>query len=82
LVNRENSMETIVAGRRDSGPVYQIALLLQVPCCPLILLALTGWKQGSPARVANAAFARIVLNASAGGAFANFLTGSKEVGVR
>ena len=65
-------METRVAGRRDSGPVYQIALLL----------ALTGWKQGPPARVANAALVRILLNASAGAAVANFLTGSKGVRVR
>ena len=78
MVNRENSMETRVAGRRDSGPVYQIA----VSSCPLSLLARTGWKQGPPAQVANAALVRILLHASAGAAFANFLTGSKGVRVR
>jgi hypothetical protein len=76
-------METIVAARKqDRGPVYRIALLLQVPSCALSPLALTGWKQGPPARVANPTLGRIVLNTSAGEAFANILTGSREVPVR
>jgi hypothetical protein len=75
-------MQTIVAARmQDRGPVYLIALLLRVPSCALSPLALTGGPCFQP-RVANPTLGRIVLNTSAGEAFANILTGSREVLVR
>jgi cellulose synthase/poly-beta-1,6-N-acetylglucosamine synthase-like glycosyltransferase len=63
-------------------PLYRIAFLSQVFFYALSLLALTGAQLGPLARVANAALTLTVLNTAAVVAFANFLTGRKEVWAR
>jgi poly-beta-1,6-N-acetyl-D-glucosamine synthase len=64
------------------GVLYRFAFLTQLLFYALSLLALTGTQRGPLARVANAALTLIVLNTAAVVAFANFLTGRKEVWVR
>jgi cellulose synthase/poly-beta-1,6-N-acetylglucosamine synthase-like glycosyltransferase len=63
-------------------PLYRIAFFAQLFFYALSLLALTGAQLGPMARVANAALTLIVLNSAAVVAFANFLTGRKEVWAR
>lgn len=61
---------------------YRVFLLVELFFYTLSLLALTGFLRGPVARVANAALMLIVLNTAAVVAFANFLTGRKEVWTR
>ena len=62
--------------------LYRIAFLVQLFFYVLSLLALTGVQRGPVARLANAALTLIVLNTAAVVAFANFITGRKEVWAR
>lgn len=71
----------LLASAAVAQPFYRIVFLLQLLFYGLSLLALTGWH-GPLARVANAALTLIVLNTAAVVAFANFLTGRKEVWFR
>jgi len=73
---------TLVASLAVPEPLYRLALVCQLFFYGLSLLALTGAQLGPLARVANAALTLIVLNTAAVVAFANFLTGRKEVWVR
>lgn len=61
---------------------YRVFLFVELFFYTLSLLALTGFLRGPVARVANAALMLIVLNTAAVVAFANFLTGRKEVWTR
>lgn len=63
-------------------PFYRLLLVGQLFFYGLSLLALTRAQLGPLARVANAALTLIVLNTAAVVAFANFLTGRKEVWAR
>jgi biofilm PGA synthesis N-glycosyltransferase PgaC len=63
-------------------PLYRVAFFSQLFFYALSLLALTGAQLGPLGRVANAALTLIILNTAAVVAFANFLTGRKEVWVR
>jgi len=63
-------------------PFYRVAFLLQLFFYALSLVALTGSQRGPVVRVGNAALTLIVLNTAALVAFANFLTGRKEVWIR
>jgi biofilm PGA synthesis N-glycosyltransferase PgaC len=58
-------------------PMYRFALFLQVTFYALSALALVRPKWGILARVADAAFTFVLLNAAAVVAFANFVTGRK-----
>lgn len=59
------------------GPVYRIALGLQVAFYGLSLIALPQWKLGPLGRLADASLTFLVLNTAALVALANFLTGRK-----
>jgi len=62
--------------------LYRMACTAQICFYALSLLALTGMQRGPLARLGNAALTLIVLNSAAVVAFANFVTGRKEVWVR
>ena len=72
----------LIASLAVPQPIYRVAFFLQLFFYLLSLLTLTGAQNGPLARVGNAALAVIVLNTAAVVAFANFLTGRKEVWVR
>lgn len=72
----------LVASAAIPQPLYRAAFLLQLVFYALSLLALTGTRLGPLARIANAALTLTVLNTAALVAFANFLTGRKEVWAR
>ncbi|HKI25064.1 MAG TPA: glycosyltransferase [Candidatus Sulfotelmatobacter sp.] len=72
----------LVTSALVAQPFYRIAFFLQLFFYALSLLALSGWQRGPVVRVGNAALALILLNTAALVAFANFLTGRKEVWVR
>jgi biofilm PGA synthesis N-glycosyltransferase PgaC len=57
------------------GPLYRVALVLQLSFYGLGVWRLVGPKHGPVARVADAALTLIVLNTAAVVAFANFVTG-------
>lgn len=57
--------------------IFRIALIGQLSFYALCLLAMTSVARGPVARVADAAFTFVVLNAAAAVAFANFLIGRK-----
>lgn len=61
---------------------YRGAFVLQVVFYGLALFALSKRRQGPLTRLANAVLALVVLNTAAVVAFANFVTGRKEVWVR
>lgn len=65
-----------------SQPFYRVVFFAQLFFYGLSLLALTGARLGPVARVANAALTLIVLNTAAVVAFANFVSGRKEVWAR
>jgi hypothetical protein len=65
-----------------AGPIYRIALILQVAFYGLSLLAMMQLAKGPLARMADAAYTFVVLNTAAAVAFANFVTGRKTVWVR
>ena len=69
----------LVSSALIAGPVYRGLLLLQVCFYGLSALQLVSWIRGPLARVSNAAFSFVVLNAAAVFAFANFVTGRKAV---
>jgi poly-beta-1,6-N-acetyl-D-glucosamine synthase len=64
------------------GPIYRIALILQLAFYGLSLLAMARLKLGPLARMGDAAFTFVVLNTAAAVAFANFVTGRKTVWIR
>lgn len=64
------------------GPIYRLALALQVAFYALSAWALLGPNSGPLARVADAAFTFVLLNTAAAVAFANFVTGRKVVWAR
>ena len=62
--------------------LYRGAFVLQVCFYGLALFALSNRQHGAFTRVANAVLALVVLNTAAVVAFANFVTGRKEVWIR
>ena len=72
----------LVTSALVAQPFYRVAFLLQLFFYALSLVALTGSQRGPVVRVGNAALTLIVLNTAALVAFANFLTGRKEVWIR
>jgi cellulose synthase/poly-beta-1,6-N-acetylglucosamine synthase-like glycosyltransferase len=64
------------------GPIYRIALALQVAFYGLSAWALVGPKRGPLGRVADVAFTLVLLNMAAVVAFAKFVTGRKVVWAR
>jgi biofilm PGA synthesis N-glycosyltransferase PgaC len=61
------------------GPIYRIALILQLVFYGLGVLALLRVTGGPFARMSDAALTFVVLNAAAAVAFSNFVTGRKTV---
>ena len=59
------------------GTIYRVALILQLLCYALSLLALLRLNLGPVARLADASLTFVLLNAAAVVAFANFVTGRK-----
>jgi cellulose synthase/poly-beta-1,6-N-acetylglucosamine synthase-like glycosyltransferase len=74
-------LAVLVASASLPGPIYRVALILQLAFYGLGLLAMARLQQGPLARVADAAFTFIVLNSAAAVALANFVTGRKAVWV-
>jgi biofilm PGA synthesis N-glycosyltransferase PgaC len=72
----------LVASVAVQQPLYRIAFFSQLFFYALSIFALTGAQLGPVARVANAALTLILLNTAAVVAFANFLTGRKDVWAR
>jgi cellulose synthase/poly-beta-1,6-N-acetylglucosamine synthase-like glycosyltransferase len=72
----------LVASVAAPAPMYRAAFALQLAFYALSLFALFKRQCGPLTRVANAALTLIVLNTAAVVAFANFVTGRKEVWVR
>jgi cellulose synthase/poly-beta-1,6-N-acetylglucosamine synthase-like glycosyltransferase len=64
------------------GPIYRVALVLQMAFYGLSAWALVRMKHNPLARVSEAAFAFVLLNTAAVVAFANFITGRKAAWVR
>jgi poly-beta-1,6-N-acetyl-D-glucosamine synthase len=64
------------------GPIYQIALALQLGFYGFGLLAIAGMKLGPLSRMADMALTFVVLNAAAVMAFANFASSRKAAWVR
>lgn len=64
------------------GPIYRVALVVQLGFYLLSLLAVMRWPQGFVGRVADGALTFVLLNTAALVAFANFVTGRKRVWVR
>lgn len=73
---------TLVSPVFLAGPIYRIALILQLGFYTLGLLAIAQIKRGPLARIADASFTFIVLNTAALIAFTNFITGKKAVWIR
>ncbi|MDP9160327.1 MAG: glycosyltransferase family 2 protein, partial [Acidobacteriota bacterium] len=65
-----------------NGPIYRIAFVLQIVFYGFSLLATMQLKEGWLARLSDAAFTFVVLNAAAVVAFGNFLTGRKAAWTR
>ncbi|MGA7928929.1 MAG: glycosyltransferase family 2 protein [Candidatus Sulfotelmatobacter sp.] len=77
----------LVASAAVAGPLYRAAFVLQLAFYALSLFALSNQalsnrQRGPFSRVANAALTLIVLNTAAVVAFANFVSGRKEVWFR
>jgi cellulose synthase/poly-beta-1,6-N-acetylglucosamine synthase-like glycosyltransferase len=72
----------LVASAAVPRPLYRVAFALQLAFYALSLFAVFKRQCGPLTRVANAALTLIVLNTAAIVAFANFVTGRKEVWVR
>lgn len=64
------------------GPIYRVALALQVLFYALSALAVTQLFKGPMARVSDAALTFVLLNMAAAVAFANFVRGRKAIWVR
>jgi len=64
------------------GPVYRLALALQLAFYGLSFLAIAKLKRGLVARMADAAFTFVVLNTAAVVAFGNFVSGRKAAWIR
>jgi biofilm PGA synthesis N-glycosyltransferase PgaC len=73
---------TLVACLFLTAPIYRAALLLQLAFYALGLLAVLQPRHWALARMADAAFTFVVLNAAAMVAFGNFVTGRKPVWTR
>ena len=73
---------TLVACLFLTAPIYRAALLLQLVFYALALLAILQPRHWALARMADAAFTFVVLNAAAMVAFGNFVTGRKPVWTR
>jgi poly-beta-1,6-N-acetyl-D-glucosamine synthase len=65
-----------------AGPVYRLALAVQLAFYALGVLAMVPLRKGPLNRVTDAAFTFVVLNTAAVVAFANFVTGRKPVWLR
>jgi biofilm PGA synthesis N-glycosyltransferase PgaC len=65
-----------------AGPVYRLALAVQLAFYALGLLAMVPLRKGPLNRVTDAAFTFVVLNTAAVVAFANFVSGRKPVWLR
>jgi biofilm PGA synthesis N-glycosyltransferase PgaC len=63
-------------------PLYRFALALQLVLYGFAVLGMLGLKQGLVSRIADGALTFVILNTAAIVAFANFVTGRKEVWVR
>jgi hypothetical protein len=72
----------VVASAAVPEPMYRAAFALQLAFYALSLVALSTQPLGPFTRFANAALALIILNTAAVVAFANFVTGRKEVWIR
>jgi cellulose synthase/poly-beta-1,6-N-acetylglucosamine synthase-like glycosyltransferase len=72
----------VVASAAVPEPMYRAAFALQLAFYALSLVALSAQPLGPFTRFANAALALIILNTAAVVAFANFVTGRKEVWIR
>lgn len=72
----------LVTSGLAAQPFYRGVFFLQLFFYGLSLIALTRMQRGPVVRLANAVLTFIVLNTAAVVAFANFLTGRKEVWVR
>ncbi len=72
----------LVASVAIPARLYRGAFVLQVGFYGLALFALSDRPHGAFTRVANAVLALVVLNTAAVVAFANFVTGRKEVWIR
>ena len=72
----------LVASAAVPAPLYRAACALQLAFYALGLFALSNQRHGPLARLANAALTLIVLNTAAVVAFANFVSGRKEVWLR
>jgi len=64
------------------GPIYRIALVVQLAFYSLSAWALVRLEHDPLARFADAAFTFVLLNTAAVVAFANFVTGRKAAWVR
>jgi cellulose synthase/poly-beta-1,6-N-acetylglucosamine synthase-like glycosyltransferase len=64
------------------GPIYRLALILQLAVYGLSLLAMMQVAKGPLAKMADVAYTFVVLNTAAAVAFANFVTGRKTIWVR
>jgi multisubunit Na+/H+ antiporter MnhF subunit len=69
----------LIASVSVASSVYRAAFALQLAFYALSLFAVFKRRCGPLTRVANAALALIVLNSAAVVAFANFVTGRREV---
>ena len=67
----------LMASLLSRGPLYRVALILQLLFYGLSLLAALRLARGPWARMADAAFTFVVLNGAAAVAFVNFVTGRK-----
>jgi biofilm PGA synthesis N-glycosyltransferase PgaC len=72
----------LVASSFLPGPIYRIALVLQIAFYALSAWALVRLKHNPLARIADAAFTFVLLNTAAVVAFANFVAGRKAAWVR
>ena len=72
----------VVTSAAVPEPMYRAAFALQLAFYALSLVALSTQPLGPFTRFANAALALIILNTAAVVAFANFVTGRKEVWIR
>jgi poly-beta-1,6-N-acetyl-D-glucosamine synthase len=72
----------LVASVAVQGPIYRLALILQVLFYGLGLMAWLRVSRGPLGRMADAALTFVVLNTAAAVAFLNFVTGRKTLWVR
>lgn len=68
---------TLITSMVLTGPIYRLALILQIAFYAMSFLVVIQMKRGLLARMADAAFTFVVLNTAALVAFANFVMGRK-----